>query len=460
MELQERTQLVLKNQKAYFQSGETKKIKFKQQMLDKLFDAIKKFEPQIKDALYKDLRKSEFESIASEISGALEEIAFIRKKVRKWSKARRVPVAMTNHPASGRIYPEPYGSVLIFSAWNYPFLLMITPLAGAIAAGNCAVLKPAEQAPATAKVITDIIETTFDPDYITIFHGGQETAEALLTEKFDYIFFTGSSCIGKKVMKAASEHLTPVTLELGGKSPCIVDFDAKLDLAAKRIVWGKFLNAGQTCVAPDYLFVHQNVKDKLMIKMREYIRKFYGDNPQESPNYPRIINEKHFERLSSLLEKGRLVCGGEKDSADKYIAPTIIDQILPEDPIMQDEIFGPILPVMEFETIFEVIEFINARQKPLAMYYFSKGRKDVDTILKRTSAGGMCINETVTHLINPCMPFGGVGNSGMGAYHGKYSFDTFTHYKPVMTKSNLIDFPVRYPPFSTLKMKMLKFLTK
>ena len=447
-------------QRAYFQCGFTGKIKFRQEALDKLFKAVKESESEIFAALRADIGKSEFEAFATEVGMVLDDIAFMRRHVAKFAARKKVGVSINNFPAKGYIYPEPYGSVLIFSAWNYPFQLMLGPLAAAIAAGNCTVLKPSEHAPATAAVITKIITGLFEPQHIAVFNGDAEIGRQLLAEKFDYIFYTGSSAVGRLVMHAAAEHLTPVTLELGGKSPCVVDADACLELAAKRIVWGKFLNAGQTCVAPDYLYVHTSVKAALLEKMRHYIREFYGDDPSASPDYPRIVNERHFNRLAALMNSGKIVCGGEKDLGKRYIAPTIIDGITKDDPVMREEIFGPLLPVMEFNEIHEVVDFINSRPKPLALYYFSRNKLNKKLLVSRTSAGGMCVNETVTHLINSSMPFGGVGESGMGAYHGKAGFDTFTHYKPVMSKSNLFDIPLRYPPYTGWKMKLLRLLSK
>jgi aldehyde dehydrogenase (NAD+) len=447
-------------QKSYFQCGFTGKIKFRQTALDKLFKAVKEFEPEIFAALHTDLGKSDFEAFATEVGMVLDDIAYMRRNVAKLSSRKSVSISKNNFPAKGYIYPEPYGSVLIFSAWNYPFQLMLGPLAAAIAAGNCVVLKPSEHAPATAAVITKIIAGLFEPQHIAVINGDADTGRKLLAEKFDYIFYTGSSAVGRMVMHAAAENLTPVTLELGGKSPCVVDADACLELAAKRIVWGKFLNAGQTCVAPDYLYVHSSVKTALLEKMRHYIREFYGENPAASPDYPRIVNERHFNRLAALMNRGNIVCGGEKDLGKRYIAPTIIDGITKDDPVMREEIFGPILPVMEFKEIHEVVDFINSRPKPLALYYFSRNKLNKKLLVSRTSSGGMCVNETVTHLINSSMPFGGVGESGMGAYHGKAGFDTFTHYKPVMSKSNLFDIPLRYPPYTGWKMKLLRLLSK
>lgn len=423
-----------------------------------LFDEIKASQPQICSALKQDLGKSEFESIATETSIVLEELSAMIRKLPDYMSVKKVRTSLLNFPAKGRICPEPLGNVLIFSAWNYPFQLMFSPLIGAVAAGNRVILKPAEQAEQTAKIIETIVKKVFKPEHVAVFNGGVDVAVRLLREQFDYIFYTGGTEGGKAVMRAAAEHLTPVTLELGGKSPCIVDSDAKLSLAAKRIVWGKFLNAGQTCVAPDHLYVHSSVKKPFVEKLLYWIKHFYTDDPASSPDYPRIINERHFDRLLKLMGEGTILCGGNVDRANRFIAPTVIDGITWNDPVMQEEIFGPILPILTFNNINEVIAQINAHPKPLAMYYF--GGNNVEQLLEQTSAGGVCVNETITHLLNPEMPFGGVGGSGFGAYHGKYSFDTFTHYKPIMIKSTTVDLPMRYPPNLDKNLKMLKFVSK
>ena len=380
------------------------------------------------------------------------------RKLPEYMSVRKVRTSLLNFPAKGRICPEPLGNVLIFSAWNYPFQLTFSPLIGAVAAGNRVIIKPAEQAEHTAKLIETIVRKVFKPEHVAVFNGGVDVAIRLLKERFDHIFYTGGTEGGKAVMRAAAEYLTPVTLELGGKSPCIVDSDAKLSLSAKRIVWGKFLNAGQTCVAPDHLYVHSSVKKQFLEKLLYWIRHFYTEDPAASPDYPRIINERHFDRLLKLMGEGTILCGGNVDRSDRFIAPTVIDGITWNDPVMQEEIFGPILPILTFNNINEVIAQINAHPKPLAMYYF--GKNNVEQLLEQTSAGGVCVNETVTHLLNPEMPFGGVGGSGFGAYHGKYSFDTFTHYKPIMIKSTTVDLPMRYPPNLNKNLKMLKFVSK
>ena len=450
---------ILSAQKVFFQSGAPLDIKFRRDALTRLYDKIEEMRPEINAALYSDLRKSEFEIIETETSSVLEEIIYMRKKLKKWAKPKRVGVHLNNMPAKGRIYPEPYGSVLIFSTWNYPFQLAISPLIAAMAAGNCVVLKPAGQAPATAEVVKKILDACFEPEYIKTIIDGHGKSEMLLQHKFDYIFYTGSPGIGRKIMHAAAENLTPVTLELGGKNPCVVADDADLNVSAKRLVWGKFLNAGQTCLAPDYLLVHEKIKQPLLEKMKEAIKDFYGEDVQKSPDYPRIINERHFDRLTEMLKDQDVFCGANTDRDDLYIEPTILVETAPDSKIMQEEVFGPVLPVLSWKNFDELIDFINARPKPLGMYYFSRAKRDLDVLIEKTSSGGVLVNDTITHFINHSMPFGGVGESGMGAYHGKYGFETFSHYKPVMIKPTFLDVPMRYPPFAN-KLKWLKKLCK
>lgn len=352
---------------------------------------------------------------------------------------------------------EPYGISLIMSPWNYPFQLTIAPLIGSIAGGNCTVVKPSAYSPATSAVMAKILGECFQPEYISVIEGGREANQALLDEKFDYIFFTGSVSVGKTVMASASKNLTPVTLELGGKSPCIVDREATIDLAARRIVWGKFLNAGQTCVAPDYLLVHRDVKKELINCMKKYILEFYGKYPCKNEEFPKIINDKHFRRIKEYLNNGEIVVGGEFDDKGLRIAPTVLDNIKWEDPIMQEEIFGPLLPVLEFTDISEAILSVKSRPKPLALYLFTTSKEVETRIVRNISFGGGCINDTIVHLATSNMPFGGVGESGMGGYHGKWSFDTFTHTKSILKKSNLIDIKLRYPPYGN-KLNIFKKL--
>lgn len=438
---------LLHKQRSYFQTGDTKDVEFRIRQLKRIYQWITDHENEIMDALYKDLNKSPFEAYATEIGIVKEEIRYALKHIRKWASVKHVHTPITQFPSKSFVYPEPYGVVLIMSPWNYPFQLTLAPLAGAICAGNCAVVKPSAYAPHTAKVMADMIRELFPEKYIAVIEGGRAENQALLNEKFDYIFFTGSVSVGRYVMEKAAAHLTPVSLELGGKSPCIVDETADLKLAAKRIVWGKFLNAGQTCVAPDYILVQNSVKDKLVHYMKHYIRKMYGKNPLQNPEYPKMVNEKHFHRVADLTREVKVVCGGASDESRLKIEPTILEQVTWDSPVMQEEIFGPLLPVLTYYDLEEVVQMVNAKPRPLALYYFTKDKEREKEILKRISYGGGCINDTIVHLATSHMPFGGVGNSGMGGYHGKASFDTFTHEKSIMKKSCLIDIPIRYAPF-------------
>ncbi len=446
---------ILHAQHAYFKEGECKDIEFRIRTLEHLEQWISSHEQEIMEALHQDLNKSPFEAYATEIGIVKEDIRYMLKHIRKWAAPKRVKTPFTQFPARSFIYPEPYGTVLIMSPWNYPFQLTVAPLAGAVCAGNCAVVKPSAYSPATTCVIAKMIRELFPEKYIAVAEGGRKANQALLDEKFDYIFFTGSVNVGKYVMEKASAHLTPVCLELGGKSPCIVDETADLNLAAKRIVWGKFLNCGQTCVAPDYILVQKSVKDKLIRQINKYIKKMYGKNVLENPEYPKMINEKHFDRVLGLMEGARIVSGGQSDRPALKIAPAVLDQVTWESPVMQEEIFGPLLPVLSFYDIEEAVRMVNAKPRPLALYYFTKDKKREAEVLKNISYGGGCINDTVVHLATPYMPFGGIGSSGMGGYHGKDSFDTFTHRKSIMKKSCLVDIPIRYAPFKN-KLALLK----
>ena len=453
--------IILEKQREYFNTGATRNLDFRIEKLSVLKRSIKKNENQILKALWADLHKSEFEAYATEVGIILDEINFVMKHLKSWSKTRKVRTPLTHFLSSSYIYSEPYGVSLIISPWNYPFQLLMAPLIGSIAAGNCAMLKPSENSPNTTEVIIKIIEESFSEEFVSVVepYGGKESAKALLQENFDYIFFTGSVPVGKIVMEAAAKHLTPVTLELGGKSPCIVHNDADIKLAARRIAWGKFLNAGQTCVAPDYILVHESVKAQLLTEIRTCIKEFFGETPVSSNDFPRIINERQFDRLVGLLDKGNVVIGGEYSKVDRYIAPTIIDNITWNDPIMLDEIFGPILPILEFEDLEQVIKTVNSKPKPLALYFFSNNKKHQERIIAMISYGGGCINDTIMHVASSYLPFGGVGSSGMSAYHGKGSFDVFSHKKSVTKKSNLIDIKIRYAPYNN-KIKLLKKLMK
>lgn len=443
--------------RVFFNAGKTKEIDFRIAQLKKLKEGIQKHEPEIMASLYDDLRKPPFESYASEIGILYTEIDHVIRHLRSWASPRRVATPLIHFLSRSRIYHEPYGVVLIISPWNYPFLLAMTPLISAIAAGNCVLIKPSEFSPSTSQTIANMISELFDSDYITVFQGEAEATRKLLEEQFDYILFTGSTAVGRSIMAAAARHLTPVTLELGGKSPCIVHEDAGLKYGIKRIAWGKFLNAGQTCIAPDYVLIHRKIKDDFVEKMIRTIFSFYGEDPMKSPDYARIVNERHFNRLIHLMKGGRILYGGKYLSKDLYLSPTIIDQVSPDEPLMQEEIFGPLLPLIEYDDIDEAIAFVNQRPQPLALYCFSESRAIQDKVLRETSSGGGCINDTISHIGSQELPFGGVGDSGMGAYHGKTGFDTFTHRRGILFRSNLVDMPLRYPPYRD-RVSLLEFI--
>ncbi len=448
-------------QRAYFRTSESKEIAFRKRQLAALRDAVVAHETRILQALKEDLGRPPAEAYTSEIGVVLHEIDFALKRLGSWARPRRVRAPLILFPGSSWVYPEPYGSVLIIGPWNYPFQLAISPLVGALAAGNCAVVKPSEQAPRTSRLIAEMIAGAFDPDYVAVVEGAAEQTQALLAQRFDYILFTGGAEVGKIVMAAAARHLTPVTLELGGKNPCIVDADADLDKAARRIVWGKFFNAGQTCVAPDFILAHASVKADLLARLTATIRAFYGEDPRLSADYGRIVNERHFERLAALLRDGTIAAGGETDAAERYIAPTLIDGITWDHALMQEEIFGPILPVLSFEDLDEAIETLQPRPKPLALYIFCEDRARQDEVLRRLPSGGSCINDTFAQILNLRLPFGGVGESGMGAYHGKAGFDTFSHHRSVVKRATWTDPGFKYPPYRTplaMLRRLMRFL--
>ena len=450
---------LLEKQRAFFKWGKTRNIPFRIRKLKKLYRCIEENEAAIEAALKKDLNKAAFESYETEIGIVLDEIRYVIRHLPQWAAKKWVPTPMMHFLSYSAVYEEPLGVVLILAPWNYPFQLNMMPLIGAIAAGNCAVLKPSEYAVHTAKVVEKIVKEVFSECYVSVISGGQEVSQELLSERFDHIFFTGSPAVGKVVMEAASKYLTPVTLELGGKSPCIVDETADLRLAAKRIIWGKLLNAGQTCIAPDYLLVQQTVKEPLIREMEKYIRKFYGECPEMHSEYPKIINEKHFRRLMHLIEDGRILSGGWVNMKTRQIAPTLIDDVDWNSPVMQEEIFGPILPILTFEDPMEVIPMIDRHPKPLALYLFTKEKAYADSIIGLVSFGGGCINDTMIHIASNRLMFGGTGTSGMGQYHGKYSFETFSHKKSIVRKSNLLDIDLRYPPYRN-HLWMLKTILK
>jgi aldehyde dehydrogenase (NAD+) len=450
---------IIKKQKEYFNTGETRDITFRIRSLKLLRQAIRGNEDRILDALYKDLHKSGFESYASEIGIIFPEIDYAIRHMRKWARTERVSTPIIHFLSRSYVYKQPYGTVLIIGPWNYPFQLTISPLVAALAAGNTAVIKPSELSPHTSTVIADIVRETYPEHHITVVEGGIDESRTLLSERFDYIFFTGGTAVGRVVMEAAAKHLTPLTLELGGKSPTIVDVDADLALAARRIAWGKFFNAGQTCLAPDYLFVHRAVRDRFIKILKDTIDAFYPEGAKASPDYARIINEKHFSRLEALMNQGTILHGGERELETLFISPTLIGNVVPDHAIMKEEIFGPLFPVQEFDRLEEVIAFINARPRPLALYYFSRNRSSQQRILRETISGGGCINDTVSHVGSTTLPFGGVGDSGMGSYHGKAGFDTFTHRRSILVRSNLVDLALRYPPYGT-RLGLLKRLFK
>jgi len=437
-------------QRAFFKTNASRDLEFRIGNLKKFRSAILKYETKIADALWLDLHKSPEEAYLTEISIVLGEIECHLKHLRSWAKPKRVPTPLPILPSSSRILYEPLGGALIIAPWNYPFQLLLNPLVGAISSGCCALLKPSPYTPHIAKVMEELVSEIFDPSYIAMVQGGREVNQILLEQRFDVIFFTGSPALGKIVMQAAAQFLTPVVLELGGKSPCIVDAGANVKLAARRIAWGKCINAGQTCIAPDYLFVHHSVKDQLVKEFAIAVEEMYGKEIKDSRYYPRIVNTKAVERLQKLMLNGKISYGGEVDVTQKFIAPTIIEEIQPDFPILQEEIFGPLLPVMTFVKLDTALDYINSNEKPLAFYYFGPGKVARKILIKTTSGGG-CINDTLMHIANHRLPFGGVGNSGMGNYHGKFSFQAFSHARGIVSSVTWIDLPFKYAPFKFFK---------
>ena len=451
---------IVDRQRKYFQTGATLSADMRIAGLRRLYTAVSQKEKEIQDALKKDLGKSGFESYMCETGMVLEEISYMLKHIRSFSreKRRRTPLAQFHSQSYQK--PSPYGVTLIMSPWNYPFMLTLSPLVDALAAGNTAVVKPSAYSPHTSRLILDILSQCFEPRYVAVVTGGRAENTCLLQEHFDYIFFTGSQSVGKEVMRKAAEHLTPITLELGGKSPCIVDKTANLKLAAKRIVFGKYLNCGQTCVAPDYVYCHRSVKDQLLKEVQNQIRKQYGSHPLDNPDYGKIINEKHFDRILGLIEETKVIHGGSSDRKALRIEPTVLDNVSFSDPVMQEEIFGPVMPVLVFDSLEEVIARINSMPHPLALYFFTSDKAAAKEITSRCGFGGGCINDTIIHLATTEMGFGGFGESGMGAYHGKTGFDTFTHYKSIVDKKTWLDLPIRYQPYRQLHEKMVRFFLK
>jgi aldehyde dehydrogenase (NAD+) len=439
--------------KVYHKEGHTYSYSFRLQALKKLKEAVQTYQDEILEALKKDLNKSHFEGFLTEVGIVILEIKDAMKHLKKWMKDKKVKTPLTLFKAKSFIYKEPYGVVLIMSPWNYPFQLAIAPLIGAIAAGNSAVLKLSPDSMHTSLVTKKMIESIFDERFVSVFTGGLEESKEVLNQRYDYIFFTGSTQVGKIVMSQASKYLTPVTLELGGKSPCIIDQSADIKKAAKRIAFGKFVNAGQTCIAPDYIYVHKNVKDEFISHMKTYVNEFFNGDSINHEDYPKIINSRHYNRLIALMNKDKIIFGGQY--SNQKIEPTLLDHVTREDSIMQEEIFGPLLPILDFDDVNDVIHNLKTQEKPLALYLFTKSKANENLILHSLSFGGASINDTLMHVASGYLPFGGVGESGMGSYHGKSSFDTFTHEKSILKRSNKIDLDFRYHPYTKRKKKIV-----
>ncbi|RKT02049.1 aldehyde dehydrogenase [Chryseobacterium defluvii] len=452
MEIQE----ILLQQRTFFKTQKTRNIKFRKMYLEKLKDLILQNKSLLFEAIYKDFGKSEFDTTITEISFLLNDIDYYLKNISRLSKPEKVRTNLANQIGKSKIYSDPLGCILVIGAWNYPYQLSLSPIIAALAAGNCCILKPSEIAPYTSQAMAQLINENFPPEYVYAYEGGIKETTELLKVRFDKIFFTGSTKVGKIVYKAAAEHLTPVTLELGGKSPVIVTGNANLETAAKRIVWGKFLNAGQTCVAPDYLLVQESVKEQFLEMLRNYIREFRYEEGSEQ--YTRIINQNNFHRLIQLIDQEKVYFGGSSNEEKLYIEPTILSPVSWDDNIMQDEIFGPLLPVISFNNFNIALTHINELEKPLSAYLFSNDQEEKDAFIQKFSFGGGCINDVVMHLGNENLPFGGVGNSGMGSYHGKYGFETFSHRKAILEKATWGEPHIKYPPYSEKKLKWIKKL--
>lgn len=451
---------IVERQRKFFATDRTKELRFRLEALNRLEESIKKHEEDINLALKKDLNKSVFESYMTEVGMTLAELSFVKKNLPIWNLRKWKLSPLAQFHADSFTVSEPYGVVLVMAPWNYPFMLCMEPLIGAIAAGNCCVLKPSAYAPAVSKVLSEVIRDAFPGKYVAVVEGGRKENTELLDQRFDYIFFTGGVTVGKMVMEKASRNLTPVTLELGGKSPCIVTKDAKLSLAAKRLVFGKYLNSGQTCVAPDYLLIDEKVKEEFLAYVVYWIEKMLGKEPLDNPDYPKMINEKHYQRVMNLIKGEKVCCGGYVNPDTLQITPTVLEDVSWDAPVMQEEIFGPVLPVLTFKTLDEAIEKVKEREKPLALYLFTQ-RKDVEEkVLRSLSFGGGCINDTIIHLATSRMGFGGVGNSGMGSYHGKKSYETFSHEKSIVKKHTWMDLPIRYMPYTKGKEMLLRMFLR
>ena len=451
---------ILNVQRDYFRSGATLSLAARQQALRALRAAMQKYRPKVRDALLSDLGKCDLEGFMCETGLSLSELSYVEKHLPRWVRDQTVPTPLSNFAARSFIQPMPYGVVLIMSPWNYPYLLSVEPAIDAIAAGNTVIIKPSAYSPATSAVLAEMFAEALPPELCTVIPGGRQENQALLRQKFDYIFFTGSQAVGREVLRHAAEHLTPVTLELGGKSPVIVDHTANLPLTARRLVFGKFLNSGQTCVAPDYVLCEKAVKDQLVACILSEIRRQLGEDTLTNPEYSRMVSEKHFNRVLSLIDPEKTVLGGQSDPETLRIAPTVLDNVTWEDPVMGQEIFGPVLPILSIDRAEDAIGLINERQTPLALYVFSEDRNMKRLLTSRIAFGGGCINDTIIHLATSCMGFGGMGESGMGAYHGKAGFDTFSHYKSIVDKKTWLDLGFRYRPYTAVGEKLIKLFLK
>ena len=450
----QRIEAIVRTQREFFLTGKSRKYDFRREQLQRLQRAMKQWAHPLFDALWQDLHKSEQEATLTELSIVEGEIRNHLHHLKRWMRPERRSTPLKMMPSRSRVVSEPLGTALIISPWNYPVQLLLNPLVGAISAGCTAVLKPSPYTPNVARVIEQMITATFDEKYIAVVQGNRDVNTSLLEQRYDVIFFTGSPSLGRIVMQAAAKHLTPVVLELGGKSPCIVDKGANVKIAAQRIAWGKTLNAGQTCIAPDYLLIHHSLQEQFIEEFKLAVERLHGKDPRSSEHYVRLVNDRAWERVASYLKDGRVVAGGEHIREERYIAPTLLSEVSPSAPVMQEEIFGPVLPMITFDEREEIVRFITEREKPLAFYYFGKEEKGWK-MLRRTSSGGACINDTIMHIANEGLPFGGVGNSGMGAYHGKLSYDAFSHYRAVVVTPTWLDLPFRYMPY-----KMFSFVKK
>lgn len=447
---------IVERQRRYFASGETRPVAFRKEMLTRLLSALQRHEAALLTACEQDMRRSPNETLTIDLLPTYSELRHARSHLGRWARPRRKLAPLHLLPGISKVYHQPYGVVLIVGAWNYPYFLTLGPLVAALAAGNCAILKPSELAPASSAALANVIAEAFPPEYVTVVEGGIPETQSLLRQRFDYLFYTGSTRVGQVMMEAAAKHLTPVTLELGGKSPCIVDHEVTLDLAARSIAWGKFVNAGQTCVAPDYILVHRRKYNELLSRLQHWLTLHYGTAIESNPDYTHIINRRHFDRLVSYLGNGRVAFGGQHKAETLFIAPTLLTDVDTDSPVMQEEIFGPILPIIPYDSEDELLQFLHPRERPLALYVFSDRPEFVEKIHTQTSAGGGCVNDCLVHLSDTSLPFGGIGPSGMGQYHGRYGFETFSQKRGVYYKSTLVDVPLRYPPFTQGKLNLIR----